>query len=76
MKVIVNGENLEVEKNLNIDELLIAAKAEQPEYVTVQLNGEFVQREDFAKIFVNDGDEVEFLYFMGGGQLLKFLKIF
>ena len=46
------------------------AKAEQPEYVTVQLNGEFVEHEDFAKIFVNDGDEIEFLYFMGGGQLV------
>lgn len=69
MIVIVNGENLKLEESLNVAELLIAAKAEQPEYVTVQLNGEFVDREDFAKTFVNDGDEVEFLYFMGGGQL-------
>lgn len=68
MKVTVNGENLELEKSLNIDDFLVAAKAEQPEYVTVQLNGEFIQRENFAKTFVNDGDEVEFLYFMGGGQ--------
>ena len=69
MIVKVNGENLELEKSLNVAELLVAAKAEQPEYVTVQLNGEFVEHEDFAKIFVNDGDEIEFLYFMGGGQL-------
>ena len=69
MIVKVNGENLELEKSLNVADLLIAAKAEQPEYVTVQLNGEFVDREDFAKIFVHDGDEIEFLYFMGGGQL-------
>lgn len=70
MIVKVNGENLELEKSLNVTELLIVAKAEQPEYVTVQLNGEFVEHEDFAKIFVNDGDEIEFLYFMGGGQLV------
>ena len=69
MTVIINGDKIVLEKSLNIDELLIAAKAEQLEYVTVQLNGEFVGREDFAKIFVNDGDEIEFLYFMGGGQL-------
>ena len=69
MTVIVNGDKVALEKSLNIDDLLIAAKAEQPEYVTVQLNGEFVARDDFAKIFVNDGDEIEFLYFMGGGQL-------
>lgn len=68
MIVKVNGEKLSVEKSLNIDELLVAAKAEQPEYVTVQKNGEFVERDDFAKTFVEDGDEIEFLYFMGGGQ--------
>lgn len=68
MVIKVNGENLNLEKSLNIAELLTAVKAAQPEYVTVQLNGEFVERDDFTKIFVNDGDEVEFLYFMGGGQ--------
>ena len=68
MLVKVNGENISLEKSLNVNELLIAVKAEQPEYVTVQINGEFVERDDFPKIFVNDGDEVEFLYFMGGGQ--------
>ena len=68
MTIIVNGENLSIEKSLNIDELLIAAKAEHPEYVTVQKNGEFVQRENFSKTFVEEGDEIEFLYFMGGGS--------
>ncbi|MBR2732896.1 MAG: sulfur carrier protein ThiS [Selenomonadaceae bacterium] len=68
MVIKVNGENLNLEKSLNIAELLMAVKAAQPEYVTVQLNGEFVEREDFPKIFVKDSDEVEFLYFMGGGQ--------
>lgn len=68
MIVRVNGENLSAEKSLSVAELLIVAKAEQPEYVTVQLNGEFVERDDFAKTFVTDGDEIEFLYFMGGGQ--------
>ena len=54
MVIKVNGENLNLEKSLNIAELLMAVKAAQPEYVTVQLNGEFVERDDFPKIFVND----------------------
>ena len=70
MIVKVNGEIFSAEKALNIDELLAAVKADQPEYVTVQLNGEFVERADFPKTFVKDGDEIEFLYFMGGGQLV------
>ena len=69
MLVKVNGENISLEKSLNVNELLIAVKAEQPEYVTVQINGEFIERENFAKTFISDGDEIEFLYFMGGGQL-------
>lgn len=68
MKIKVNGENVNLEKSLNITDFLVEVKADQPEYVTVQKNGEFVQRDDFDKIFVEDGDEIEFLYFMGGGN--------
>ena len=68
MKVTVNGEVVNLENSLNINEFLVEVKADQPEYVTVQRNGEFVQREDFDKIFVEEGDEIEFLYFMGGGE--------
>lgn len=67
MKLTVNGEPLEIEKLINVKELLVVAKAEQPEYVTVELNGEFVDHSGFESTLVKDGDTVEFLYFMGGG---------
>ncbi|RGS70700.1 sulfur carrier protein ThiS [Mitsuokella sp. AF21-1AC] len=67
MTVTVNGEPLTIEKSINLTEFLQVAKAEQPEYVTVELNGEFVDHSGFDKTFVKDGDTVEFLYFMGGG---------
>jgi len=67
MKLTVNGKPLEIEKSINVKELLVVAKADQPEYVTVQLNGEFVDHSGFEDTFVGDGDTVEFLYFMGGG---------
>ena len=67
MKLTVNGEALEIEKSINVRELLVVAKADQPEYVTVQLNGEFVDHSGFDNTFVGAGDTVEFLYFMGGG---------
>ena len=67
MKLTVNGETLELDKSINIKELLVLAKADQPEYVTVQLNGEFVDHSGFENTFVKEGDTVEFLYFMGGG---------
>ena len=68
MQVKVNGEVVNLEKSLNINDFLVAVKAEQPEYVTVQKNGEFIQRDDFADTIVEEGDEIEFLYFMGGGS--------
>lgn len=67
MKLTVNGEALEIEKSINLKELLVVAKADQPEYVTVQLNGEFVDHSGFETTFVKNGDQIEFLYFMGGG---------
>jgi sulfur carrier protein len=40
----------------------------QAEYVTVELNGEILLRGDFDTTQVREGDGVEFLYFMGGGN--------
>ena len=38
-----------------------------PDMVSVELNGEYLDRDVFDSTPVKDGDEVEFLYFMGGG---------
>lgn len=68
MKIKVNGEAKEFSGSLNISGLLKVSKVEQPEMVSVQLNGEFVERENFEATNVKEGDEVDFLYFMGGGN--------
>ena len=67
MNLTVNGKALSIDKSINLKELLTVAKAEQPDYVTVELNGEIVDHSGFETTFVKDGDKVEFLYFMGGG---------
>ena len=43
-------------------------KVENPLYVTVTLNDDFVNTEAFDTTVINDGDVIEFLYFMGGGR--------
>jgi sulfur carrier protein len=70
MNLTVNGKPAAIDdKNtINITSLLAELKVETPEYVTVELNGEILERESFATTQVKDGDEVEFLYFMGGGK--------
>lgn len=66
-KLIVNGEDQEVQLPLTVSNLIKLNKVFQPEMVSVQVNEEFVEREDFDTLNLNDGDSVDFLYFMGGG---------
>ena len=53
---------------MTVAKLVELENVETPEYVTVSVNEEFVENGDFASHVLNDGDEVEFLYFMGGGR--------
>ena len=66
-KLIVNGEDQEVQLPATVADLIKQNKVAQPEMVSVQVNEEFVDREEFATLQLNEGDEVDFLYFMGGG---------
>ncbi|KMQ52838.1 thiamine biosynthesis protein ThiS [Chitinispirillum alkaliphilum] len=69
MEISVNGEKKILEgSELSVLELLQTNKVDMPDMVSVQLNGEFVQRQQYKTALVKDGDEVDFLYFMGGGQ--------
>lgn len=67
MKIIVAGENKEVADGLTIAELIVQEQVETPEYVTVSVNEEFIDSSEFESYVLKEGDEVEFLYFMGGG---------
>lgn len=67
-KITVNGEKQEVELPKTVAQLIKDNNVLQPEMVSVQLNEEFVNRTDFETVELKDGDEIEFLYFMGGGQ--------
>lgn len=69
MKITVNGEKKQLDKEVNILDLLEILHVKMPEMVSVELNGEIVDRDDFSQILVKEEDEVEFLYFMGGGAL-------
>lgn len=68
MKITVSGENKEVKDGITVTELIAQENVETPDYVTVSVNEEFINREDFEKTALKDGDVVEFLYFMGGGR--------
>ncbi len=68
-KIYVNGDAQEVTLPLNISELIKNLLVENPEMVSVQVNEEFAERDDWDNIQIQEGDNVDFLYFMGGGSL-------
>ena len=63
-----NGKAQELVNPVSLTELIKINNVAQPSMVSVQLNGNFVVREDFDTTLLKDGDEVDFLYFMGGGS--------
>lgn len=67
-QITVNGEKQEINTPISITELIKLNKVSQPEMVSVQVNEEFVDRSEFDNTKLNDGDSVDFLYFMGGGS--------
>ena len=67
MKITVAGNKKEYEDGITVAELIVKENVENPEYVTVTVNDDFVERDDFETRKLNEGDAVEFLYFMGGG---------
>lgn len=68
MNIIVAGNKKEYTEGLTIAELVVIENVETPQYVTVSLNDEFVESGAFETTVLHDGDNVEFLYFMGGGK--------
>lgn len=67
-QIIVNDNHQDVELPLTLSELIRLNDIEQPDMVSVQINGDFIEREKFSETQINDGDTVDFLYFMGGGS--------
>ena len=66
-QIIVNDEKQEVTLPLTLAKLIKINKVFQPEMVTIQVNEDFAEKEDYEKIQLKNGDRVDFLYFMGGG---------
>ncbi|CAH2031995.1 sulfur carrier protein ThiS [Trichlorobacter ammonificans] len=69
MTVTINGKTASLPDNpqRTVESLLEELDVSQRLYVTVELNGDILERDAFTATPVADGDVIEFLYFMGGG---------
>ena len=68
MTITVTGVKKEVADGMTLAQLVVDDKVETPEYVTASVNEEFISSSSFEDTVLKDGDNVEFIYFMGGGQ--------
>ena len=68
MMVQINGESTDLGSEMTVTELLADQKVKMPDMVSVELNGDILDRTAFESTTIKDGDKIEFLYFMGGGR--------
>ncbi len=61
----INGEKLELNE-LNFMEYL-EQKGLKAEFVALELNGEIISKDKFAKLVLKTGDKAEVVSFVGGG---------
>ena len=67
MRIRLNGEPHELERPTTLSELL-ARLGIDPQRVAVEHNLVVVKRAKYGETMVNDGDEVEIVNFVGGGN--------
>jgi sulfur carrier protein len=66
MRVLVNGEPMELPEGLSVEALLEQLKVKR-EYTAVALNREITPKTQYADTRLKDGDKVEIVRPMGGG---------
>lgn len=67
IKLVINGKKEELERELFLSDLL-KKKDIRVEVVTVELNDAIVEKNKYDSTQIKEGDRLEFVYYMGGGQ--------
>jgi len=65
-KIQLNGDLYEINKGTNLNELLNNLKIQRNK-VTIEVNGEIVEKNKYSKLILNSDDKVEIVHFIGGG---------
>ena len=65
MQITINGKPEELQADTIMD--VLKQKDIDPHMVAVELNTQIVERDRLESTNVQDGDKVEFLFYMGGG---------
>ena len=66
IKIQLNGKPQEINAGMTVSDLLLKWKI-RPELVTVEVNETILQKLDYETTRIKGGDNVEFVFYMGGG---------
>ena len=69
IEVRINGENREIPGERSIEELLIDLELKR-EQVAVEVNREIVRRAEWETRLIRQGDQIEIVHFVGGGETI------
>ena len=68
IKIQLNGKPQEIQRGMTVSDLLLKWKI-RPELVTVEVNEHILQKLDYDGTGIQEGDRVEFVFYMGGGSV-------
>jgi len=66
MQISINGSTKTVDQNTTVAQLLTTLQLE-PVRVAVEINEDLVSRTSFEQTYIQDGDRIEIVTFVGGG---------
>ena len=67
MRIEVNGETRDVPDRMSLVEL-VEHLTLAPERLAIELNREVVRRDEWPRTILAEGDRVEIVHFVGGGE--------
>ena len=70
IKITLNGKPNQIQAGITVSDLLLKWKI-RPELVTVEVNEHILQKLDYDTTVIREGDKVEFVFYMGGGGLIR-----
>ncbi|HRH46398.1 MAG TPA: sulfur carrier protein ThiS [Pyrinomonadaceae bacterium] len=66
MRILLNGESKEINRETNLIELLKQFSLPL-ERIAIELNKEVVRKKDWESIKLKEADKIEIVHFVGGG---------
>lgn len=66
IKIQINGKEENIPDKISISDLL-ETKGIRQEVVTIEVNGQIIEKKQYPQITIKEGDIIEFIFYMGGG---------